>query len=156
MRFRRAAVLGLIVAGAFGAGFLTRYLLSGGETAERPWHSVTFVSVPSEDWKKNLSILQAGDAKGLRDHAGMRARVHGLVERVGRSEKSGTYFLNFGRSKSALTGVIFSAQARAFEKKGIDPRTYEGRTIEIAGQVRDDPVYGLEIFIDDPDQIQIR
>jgi hypothetical protein len=112
--------------------------------------------VPSQDWKKNLSILQAGDAKGLRDHAGMRARVHGLVERVGRSERSGTYFLNFGRSKSALTGVIFSAQARAFEKKGIDPRTYEGRTLEIMGQIRDDPVYGLEIFIDDPGQIQIK
>jgi hypothetical protein len=156
MTFRRTASLGLIVTLAFGAGLLTRYLLPGRDAAEKSWHSVNFVSVSPEDWKRNLPVIQARDFAGLKNHAGMMARVRGLVERVGHSERSDTYFLNLDSARSVFTGVIFGSSARAFEKKGIHPKSYEGKTIEIVGQVRDDPVYGLEIFIEDPSQIQTK
>jgi hypothetical protein len=152
VRFGRVASF-LFIPLAFAAGFFVRSFPPQPETDQRAWHPVTFVSVPEDEWRKGLPRIEAWDTAGLKSHAGKMTRVHGLVERVGYSERSHTYFLNLGSRRSHFTGVIFSPHAPAFEKKGIQPKSYEGKVVEITGRLRDDPIYGLEIFIEDPSQI---
>ena len=100
-------------------------------------------------------VLLASDLKGLRNNAGKFARVQGVVYRVGHSERSDTYFLNFGPGRSSFTGVIFKSALERFREEKIDPKNYEGRRIELSGKVIDHPKYGLEIVIEDPDQIEL-
>ena len=97
----------------------------------------------------------ARDVEKIRSLTGKQARVRGRVFRVGHSAKSNTYFLNFGPSREALTAVIFSSAVELFDKAKTAPRSFENKEIEITGQIKDHPQYGLEIIIENPKQIRI-
>ena len=99
--------------------------------------------------------MQARDVDRIRGLTGNRARIRGRVFRVGHSAKSNTYFLNFGPSREALTGVIFASAVESFDKRKLAPKGYEGKEVEIDGVVRDHPQYGLEVILEDPAQIRI-
>jgi hypothetical protein len=102
-----------------------------------------------------LPLMQAREVDRLRAVAGSQARVRGRVFRVGHSVKSNTYFLNFGPSREALTGVIFASGVELFEKRKLAPKSYEGKEVEIEGVVKDHPQFGLEVIIENPAQIRI-
>ena len=102
-----------------------------------------------------MPLLQARDIDKIKAMSGRPARIQGRVYRVAHSTKSNTYFLNFGPSRSSLTGVIFSSATGLFERKKIDPKSYEGKEVEIQGEVKDHPKYGLEIILEEPSQIRV-
>ena len=100
-------------------------------------------------------LLQARDVDKIRALAGTQARVRGRVFRVGHSDKSNTYFLNFGPSREALTAVIFASAADLFEKQKLQPKSFEGKEIEVVGEIKDHPQYGLELIVEDPAQLRV-
>jgi hypothetical protein len=97
----------------------------------------------------------ARDVEKIRSLTGKQARVRGRIFRVGHSAKSNTYFLNFGPSREALSAVIFSSAVDLFDKAKTTPKSFENKEVEITGQVKDHPQYGLEIIIENPKQIRI-
>jgi hypothetical protein len=74
---------------------------------------------------------------------------------VGHSAKSDTYFLNFGPSRSSFTAVIFASSVELFRKGRIDPRSYEGKEVELTGEIKDHPKYGVEMILEEPAQIKV-
>ena len=42
-----------------------------------------------------------------------------------------------------------------FEKKENHPKSYEGRKVELVGEIKDHPEYGLEMILEDPSQIKV-
>lgn len=112
------------------------------------------LSAPPQS-QPDLPLLQARDVEKIRSLAGNRARIRGRVFRVGHSAKSNTYFLNFGPSRAALTAVIFASAAELFEKNQLSPKSFEGREIEIQGEVKDHPQYGLELILEHPSQLKV-
>jgi hypothetical protein len=102
-----------------------------------------------------IPALAARDVDQLRALTGKQARVRGRVFRVGHSAKSNTYFLNFGPSREALTAVIFSSTVEVMEKSQVLPKNFENKDVEILGQIKDHPQYGLEMIIENPKQIKI-
>jgi hypothetical protein len=102
-----------------------------------------------------LPLLQARDVEKIRGLAGNQARIRGRVFRVGHSAKSNTYFLNFGPSREALTAVIFASAAEVFEKNKLSPKSFDGREVELQGEVKNHPQYGLEVILESPTQIKI-
>jgi hypothetical protein len=127
-----------------------------GSALEPKSHRVTYMplgmaaQVPAE-----LPLLPARDVEKIRSLTGSPARVRGRIFRVGHSAKSNTYFLNFGPSREALTAVIFASAAELFEKGKIAPKNFEGREVEVQGEVKDHSQYGLEIILENPAQIKI-
>jgi len=107
------------------------------------------------DMGAEVPSLPARDVDRLRALTGTQARVRGRVFRVGHSAKSNTYFLNFGPSREALTAVIFSSGVELFEKSQLLPQSFENKEIEITGQIKDHPQFGLEIIVENPKQIKI-
>ena len=103
----------------------------------------------------DLPVLVARDIDKIRSLAGRQARVRGRVFRVGHSAKSNTYFLNFGPSREALTAVIFASGVELFEKTQQTPKLFENKEVEMTGEIRDHPQYGLEMVLDNPKQIKI-
>jgi len=93
------------------------------------------------------------DIEGVRRLAGRRARVRGKIYRVGHSPRSDTYFLDFGPSPSSFTAVIFASAQDAFKRANVEPRQYEGKEVELVGRIEDDPKYGLEMIVEEPEQI---
>ena len=165
-------VFGLAI--AFMGGFFTHFLYqrwnspgaqvgaagvagpaSEGIALEPQSHQVTFSPLTPAPTAVELPLMQARDVDRIRGLTGNRARIRGRVFRVGHSAKSNTYFLNFGPSREALTGVIFASAVESFDKKKLAPKSYEGKEIEIDGVVRDHPQYGLEVILEDPAQIRI-
>lgn len=123
---------------------------------ELPSFDVTFSPLPgASEPSRELPVLQAFEVDQIRSLAGKAARVRGRVFRVGHSTKSNTYFLNFGPSRSALTAVIFASAADLFEREKVSPKTFNGREVEVRGEIKDHPQYGLEIILEDPTQIRI-
>jgi hypothetical protein len=120
-----------------------------------PSFAVTFTHLPAGEQPAEPPLLQALDVEKIRGFAGKPARVRGRIFRVGHSAKSNTYFLNFGPSRSALTAVIFSSAADLFEQAKLPPKTFDGREVEVRGEIKDHPQYGLEIVLDDTSQIKI-
>jgi hypothetical protein len=119
-------------------------------------HAVTFAPlVPPVPPAAHPSVLQARDVEAIRALTGRQARIRGRIFRVGHSAKSNTHFLNFGPSRGALTAVIFASALELFEKKQLSPKRLEGREVEIAGEVKDHPQYGLEIILESPAQIKV-
>ena len=102
-----------------------------------------------------MPLVQAREVEKIRRLAGSQARVQGRVFRVGHSAKSNTYFLNFGPSREALTAVIFTSAAELFEKNQLQPKTFEGREIELHGEIKNHPQYGLEIILENPAQVKM-
>lgn len=127
-------------------------------TAGEP-HRVTFLPLAEPtavaEPVTEPALLQARDVDKLRALTGKQARVRGRVFRVGHSAKSNTYFLNFGPSREALTAVIFSSSVELFEKSQLAPKNFENKDVEISGQIKDHPQYGLEIILENPKQIKI-
>lgn len=122
-------------------------------------HPVTYMplvptTVPA-DTDIDVPSFPARDVDRLRTLTGKPARVRGRVFRVGHSAKSNTYFLNFGPSREALTAVIFSSSVELFEKSQLLPTNFENKEIEITGQIKDHPQFGLEIIVENPKQIKI-
>ena len=103
----------------------------------------------------DVPLLSARDVEKIRGLTGSPARVRGRIFRVGHSAKSNTYFLNFGPSREALTAVIFASAAELFEKNKIAPKGFEGREVEVQGEIKDHPQYGMEIIVENPAQIKV-
>ena len=102
-----------------------------------------------------IPVVVARDVEKIRALAGRQARVRGRIFRVGHSAKSNTYFLNFGPSREALTAVIFATGVERFEKSQRAPKSFENKEVELTGEIKDHPQFGLEIVLDDPKQIKI-
>ena len=127
-----------------------------GPALEAKSYRVTYVPLTAQaSLPADIPLLQARDVEKIRGLTGSPARVRGRIFRVGHSAKSNTYFLNFGPSREALTAVIFAAAAELFEKGKMAPKNFEGREVEVQGEVKDHPQYGLEIVLENPTQIKI-
>ena len=100
-------------------------------------------------------MAQAREVDKIRKLAGNRARIRGRIFRVGHSAKSNTYFLNFGPSREALTAVIFASAVELFEKNRLQPKVFEGKEVEVQGEIKDHPQYGLEVILESPSQIKV-
>jgi hypothetical protein len=103
----------------------------------------------------DIPLVQAREVEKIRRLTGSQARVRGRVFRVGHSAKSNTYFLNFGPSREALTAVIFASAVELFEKNKLQPKAFEGKEVELLGQIKDHPQYGLELVLENPAHIKI-
>ena len=117
---------------------------------------VAFAPLPTPGEKPaELASISAREVDKIRGLAGKPARINGRVFRVGHSAKSNTYFLNFGPSREALTAVIFASAVDLFEKNQLTPKMFDGKEVELQGEIKDHPQYGLEIVIENPSQIKI-
>jgi len=119
-------------------------------------HPVTYqpFSIPANK-PAEIPLLQARDVEKIRGLAGNQGRIRGRVFRVGHSAKSNTYFLNFGPTREALTAVIFASAAELFEKNKLSPKNFDGREVELQGEIKDHPQYGLEVILENPAQIKV-
>lgn len=166
-----------LLALAFGAGFMSHVLYQRWNPefprptpspieqpeavslgTDAPGFRVTFLPAPPPSPLPSgaeLAPIAAREVEKIRSLVGQQARIRGRVFRVGHSAKSNTYFVNFGPSREALTAVIFNSAVDLFEKNRQSPRQFENREVEIVGQVRDHPQYGLEIILEHPRQITI-
>lgn len=119
-----------------------------------PSFAVKFAHLPARQ-QADPPVLQAVDTEKIRALAGKPARIRGRIFRVGHSAKSNTYFLNFGPSRSALTAIIFASAVDLFEQDKLPPKGFDGREVEVHGEVKDHPQYGLEIILNNTSQIKI-
>jgi len=127
-------------------------------TGEPHTHRVNYVPLSlttAAEKTPELPEFLARDVAKIRSLTGKQARVRGRVFRVSHSAKSNTYFLNFGPSREALTAVIFSSTVELFDKTKTAPKSFENKEVEITGQIKDHPQYGLEIILENPKQIRI-
>jgi hypothetical protein len=119
-------------------------------------HPVTFSPLPAPVARESdIPLVYAREVEKIKALSGNPAKVRGRVFRVGHSAKSDTYFLNFGPSRTSFTAVIFSSSLDLFQKRKIDPRSYEGKEVELIGEIKDHPQYGLEMILEDPTQIKV-
>lgn len=118
---------------------------------ERIWHEG---KVWSEEPEETPELL-ATDLRALRKHVGEEVTIQGQVVRVGYSERSNTYFLDFAQDRDGFTVVIFSSVVAKYEKLGISISDYEGAQVEVSGELIDHPKYGLEIILEEPSQIRV-
>jgi hypothetical protein len=63
--------------------------------------------------------------------------------------------LNFGPSRESLTAVIFASALELFQKKHLPLKNLTGREVEITGEIKDHPQYGLEIILESPAQLKV-
>ena len=148
----------LLVIGVFLAGFLSHLLYQRwtGLRQEGVGYPVTFSPLaPVAQSEADIPMVEAVEVEKVKALSGIRAKVRGRIYRVGHSTKSDTYFLNFGPSRSSFTGVIFSSALQLFEKSKIHPMDYDGREVELTGEIRNDPKYGLEMILEEPSQIRL-
>jgi len=117
---------------------------------DRIWQRTLEVEVA-----KPRLIIEATDLSGLKKHAGETATVRGKVYDAYFSSRSGTYFLHFEPQRPCFTAVIFRSGVKEFISQGIEPGDYEGKVLEIDGQIIDHPQYGLEIILEGPVQVRI-
>jgi hypothetical protein len=122
---------------------------------EPPSFRVTFLPTPPAQIQADMPLVQAREVEKIRMLTGNQARIRGRVFRVGHSAKSNTYFLNFGPSREALTAVIFASAAELFEKNQLQPKAFEGKEVELHGEIKDHPQYGLELILENPAQIKL-
>jgi len=152
----RAVTLSLVAA-AFALGLLVHVLYqrwsapSGDQS-----YPVAFVPEPApQPEPKELPVVQAREVEKIKSLAGTRAKIRGRVFRVGLSEKSNTYFINFGPSRGSFTAVIFASAVEQFEKNKLPPKKFEGKELELTGEIKDHPQYGLEMILENPAQVKI-
>src|SRR5262249_5513031 len=168
-----AITLGLLI--AFLAGFVSHFLYQRWNPSppaivpnptnekdselrlgiELPSFRVTFQPTPPIKVQPDIPLVQAREVEKIRRLAGNQARIRGRVFRVGHSAKSNTYFLNFGPSREALTPGIFSMLAGPFEKKKLQPKTIQGKKVEIQGEIKEHPQYRIELNLDNTEQIKM-
>jgi len=156
MKLRAAALL--LVAVAFLAGLAAHVLYqrwSGLSTVEQS-HPVAFVPLPAPaPPPADLPLVQAREVDKIKGLAGTHAKIRGRVFRVGLSEKSNTYFIDFGPSRDSFTAVIFASAVDLFEKKNLPPKKFEGKELELTGEIKDHPQYGLEMILESPAQVKV-
>lgn len=163
-RFSPVITISLLI--AFSAGFVSHLLYQRWHPASEnnselrgdgdpPSFRVTFVPTSPAQSQAELPLVQAREVEKIRSLTGNQARIRGRVFRVGYSTKSNTYFLNFGPSREALTAVIFASSAELFEKSKLQPRLFEGKEVELHGEIKDHPQYGLELILENPTQIKL-
>lgn len=148
----------LLIAGAFVAGLLTHVLYQRWDSpaTESDGHPVVFAPLPAPPPPPaELPLLEAREVEKIKALAGTRAKIRGRVFRVGHSAKSNTYFINFGPSRSSFTAVIFASAVELFEKQKLAPRSFEGKEVEVTGEIKDHPQYGLEMILEGPQQIKL-
>ena len=156
----------IIIAGAYLTGFLTHFLYR--KWADSPQdikgiqeiqgHPVTFAPLPpltQGQVQGDTPRVEAANLAKIRALAGRRARVRGRIYRIGHSRKSNTHFLNFGPSRSSFTAVVFSSALERFKQGKIPLMNYEGQEVELTGEIRNHPRYGLEMILEDPSQIRM-
>ena len=147
-----------LIAGAFAAGLLAHVLYQRWDSSstEGGAYPVVFAPLPEPPPKFiDLPLLEAREVEKIKALAGTRAKIRGRVFRVGRSAKSNTYFINFGPSRSSFTAVIFASAVELFEKQKLAPQGFEGKEVEVTGDIKDHPQYGLEMILEDPQQIKL-
>lgn len=155
---RRILAPAALVAGVFLAGFFSHavYRKWASAPGEGQGYPVAYAPLaPEPPVAAEPPLIRARDLDKLKEAAGRHARVRGTVYRVGFSAKSNTHFLNFGPSRSSFTAVVFASALEAFTKQKLQPKSYEGRDVEVAGVIRDHPQYGLEMILEDPSQIKV-
>ena len=147
-----------LVAGAFAAGLFS-HLLYQRWTApglEDQSYSVSFSPLPPPSPRPaEIPLLEAREVEKIKALSGNQARIRGRAYRVGHSAKSNTYFLNFGPARSSFTGVIFASALESFETRKMPPKSYEGKEVELTGEIKDHPKYGVEMILEDPAQIKV-
>lgn len=144
--------------GTFLAGFFSHVLYQRWTTPSpvNQGYPVTFAPLPPPVAKQaEIPLLQASEVDKIRKLTGKQVRVRGKVYRVGHSAKSDTYFLNFGPARSSFTAVIFASSLNLFKKDKLPPKNYEGKEVELKGEIRDHPEYGLEMILEKPAQIKV-
>jgi len=154
----RKAVVPALIAAAFAGGFFVHIVYQRWNS--RPVAAVAPVSAVAPATAPDVpapepAAVEAREVDKIRALAGAQAKVRGRVYRVGKSSKSNTYFINFGPSRAAFTAVIFASAAERFEQNKLAPKSFEGKEIEVTGEVKDDPRYGLEMILEDPAQVKI-
>ena len=156
--FLRKAVVPALIAAAFAGGFFVQILYQRWNAppvvSVAPLSAVAPASAPDAPAPEPAAV-EAREVDKIKALAGAQAKVRGRVYRVGKSSKSNTYFINFGPSRAAFTAVIFASAAERFEQKKLAPKSFEGKEIEVVGEVKDDPRYGLEMILEDPAQVKI-
>jgi hypothetical protein len=157
-RIKKAATLAFILL-AFAGGFFIQNFYQRWRTAPKPpapQSAPAPAAAPSaETAAVQPEVVEARDVDKIRTFAGGQARVHGRVFRVGKSSRSNTYFINFGPSRASFTAVIFPSSVPQFEQSQLAPKTFEGKEIEVTGEIKDHPQYGLEMILEDPAQVKI-
>lgn len=156
-RIKKAATLAFIVL-AFAGGFFIQNLYQRWRAAQQAPASRSAPAVsasPAETAAAEPELVEARDVDKIRTFAGGQARIRGRVFRVGKSSRSNTYFINFGPSRASFTAVIFPSSVPQFEQSQLAPKTFEGKEIEVTGEIKDHPQYGLEMILEDPAQVKI-
>lgn len=148
----------ILIVGVFWAGFFSHLLYQRWNRTlpEEQGYSVSFSPLPQPVPKPvEIPLVEAREVEKIKALAGRQAKIRGRVYRVGHSDKSNTYFLNFGPSSLSFTGVIFASAVERFQKSRLDPKHYEGKQVELTGEIKDHPKYGLEMILEDPIQIRL-
>jgi hypothetical protein len=156
-RIKKAATLAFILL-AFAGGFFIQNFYQRWRTAPKPPASQSApapAALSAETAAVEPEVVEARDVDKIRTFAGAQARVRGRVFRVGKSSRSNTYFINFGPSRASFTAVIFPSSVPQFEQNQLAPKTFEGKEIEVTGEIKDHPQYGLEMILEDPGQVKI-
>jgi hypothetical protein len=156
-RIKKGATLAFIVL-AFAGGFFVKNIYQRWSAKPKPpaGQSAPAAAAPqAETPATEPQVVEARDVDKIRTFAGGQARIRGRVFRVGKSSRSNTYFINFGPSRASFTAVIFPSSVPQFEQSQLAPKTFEGKEIEVTGEIKDHPQYGLEMILEDPAQVKI-
>ncbi len=148
----------LLILAVFSAGFGSHLLYQrwNSPLPQEQGYPVSFAPLPQPAAKQvEIPSVEAREVAKIKTLDGSRARIRGRVYRVGHSEKSNTYFLSFGPSSASFTAVIFASAVERFEKGKLLPKNYEGKEVELTGEIKDHPKYGLEMVLEDPTQIKV-
>jgi DNA/RNA endonuclease YhcR with UshA esterase domain len=123
-----------------------------GGTAAQPSNASKTAPVSTAKPTVTGKIIQVAEVEMYIDQSGT---VEGKVVKVGLSQKSNTYFLNFTEQRNGFTVVVFDKVEKQFEAKKIDPYSFQGKTVQVSGNITKPPSYGVEIILDSPDNIKI-
>jgi hypothetical protein len=148
----------LLIAAAFFAGLFVHVLYQrwSAPPSDGEGYPVAFAPLPPPPPRPaELPVVQAREVEKIKSLAGTQAKIRGRVFRVGQSAKSNTYFINFGPSRGSFTAVIFASALDSFEKKKLNPKSFEGKELELTGEIKDHPQYGLEMILEDAAQVKL-
>ncbi len=121
---------------------------------ETIWRRSVGLKLPERKSLPKVTI-DALDKEAIRRNLGKEVVVKGKVVKVGYSRRSNTYFLNFSEKRGEFTVVIFNNLAEEFLKKGISPRTFEGKEVAVRGKIKYYRKYGYEIILKEVSDIWV-
>ncbi len=88
-------------------------------------------------------------------HVGEYVNGVGIVENVGYSKRSGTYFLNFGAGRGGFTIVIFRRTASAYKNNRGSIFNLKGKTVKCYGKIKYYKKYGYEIILNNYKNLEL-